>query len=160
MDSGIFLLLGTNLGDREQNLAKAKDLISKQVGNLVKESSIYQTAAWGKNDQPDFYNEVIEIDTTLSPQALLQTTLHIEEELGRKRMETWGPRVIDIDILLYRDSIIDTARLTIPHPAMAQRRFTLVPLAEIAADILHPVLQKKISELLDLCPDQLAVRRR
>ncbi|HEY9005513.1 2-amino-4-hydroxy-6-hydroxymethyldihydropteridine diphosphokinase [Ohtaekwangia sp.] len=160
MDSSIFLLLGTNLGDREQNLAKAKELILAQVGTITRQSSTYQTAAWGKTDQPDFYNEVIAIDTALAPEALLQATLGIEEQMGRRRTEVWGTRVIDIDILLYHDCIVATTNLTIPHPAMAQRRFTLIPLAEIAADIVHPIYKKTIRELLEHCEDQLPVIKR
>ncbi|SKC56691.1 2-amino-4-hydroxy-6-hydroxymethyldihydropteridine diphosphokinase [Ohtaekwangia koreensis] len=157
MNNGIFLLLGSNLGDRAQNLETSRNLIQQTAGRIVKASSIYQTAAWGKSDQPDFYNQVIEIETLLDPDTLLQTTLQIEEHMGRTRTEVWGSRIIDIDILLYGDVIVEHERLKIPHPQMTNRRFTLVPLSEIASEVIHPITRKEIRELLLICEDQLAV---
>jgi 2-amino-4-hydroxy-6-hydroxymethyldihydropteridine diphosphokinase len=157
MNNGIFLLLGTNLGDRNQNLATVRTLIEAKAGKIIKTSAIYLTAAWGKTDQPDFYNQVVEIESILSPDELLSTTLGIEEVMGRVRTEAWGARTMDIDILLYGNVIVDRANLTIPHPRMNNRKFTLIPLAEIAPDILHPVEQKSIRELLATCTDTLDV---
>jgi 2-amino-4-hydroxy-6-hydroxymethyldihydropteridine diphosphokinase len=159
MISGIFLLLGSNLGDRHKNLQTARELIEAQIGPVVKSSGTYQTAAWGNTNQPAFYNVVLEVSTTDSPEELLTHALAIEQQLGRQRLEHWGPRVIDIDILLFGDKIVQTEHLTIPHPQMTNRRFTLMPLAEIAGEVMHPVRKKNIQELLLLCPDTLEVVR-
>lgn len=159
MTTGIFLLLGSNLNDREANLQQATAGIEQTVGPIVQRSSVYRTAAWGKHDQPDFYNQVIQLDTPLDPQTLLTSILAVEQRLGRTRTEVWGSRIIDIDILLYHDRVIRSEVLNIPHPQLEFRRFALTPLAELAADVIHPVLQKKISELLEECPDQLAVQK-
>ena len=157
MNNGIFLLLGTNLGDRNQNLATARTRIEANAGKIVKASAVYLTAAWGKTDQPDFYNQVVEIESILSPDELLSTTLGIEEAMGRVRTEAWGARTMDIDILLYGDVIVEREQLTIPHPRMNNRKFTLIPLAEIAPEVIHPVEQKTIRELLAICSDTLDV---
>lgn len=157
MNNGIFLLLGSNLGDRSEHLATARALIESKAGKIIKTSAIYQTAAWGKTDQPDFYNQVIEIETILSPDDLLKTTLGIEVDMGRVRTETWGARTIDIDILLYSDIIVEHEHLIIPHPRMNNRKFTLIPLAEIAPGVIHPITQKTIRELLAICTDDLNV---
>lgn len=152
-------MLGTNVGDRNKNLATALNAIEETVGVTKKKSSVYHTAAWGKTDQPPFYNQVIEIETSLTPQKVLDALLTIEQKMGRKRNEKWGERIIDIDILFYGDKIIETKVLTIPHPQLANRRFTLVPLTEIAPDIIDPKRQKKIKELLAICPDYLDVEK-
>jgi 2-amino-4-hydroxy-6-hydroxymethyldihydropteridine diphosphokinase len=157
MKTGIFLSLGSNQGDRSTNLHDARVKLQKQVGKIVRASAIYSTAAWGVTDQPDFLNQVIEIQTTLSPGALLDKTHAIEKSLGRIRTGKWGARIIDIDILLYRDAALNTTHLVLPHPEIANRRFVLIPFAEIAADHQHPTLHKSIQTLLDECPDQLAV---
>ena len=157
MKSIMFLLLGSNLGDRKTNLTVARNEIELAVGAIIKTSSLYQTAAWGKTDQPDFLNQAIEVETLLPPEEALHQILKIEIALGRKRKEKWGERIIDIDILLYRDLITTSPQLTIPHPQLPSRRFALVPLTEIAADFVHPGLQKTIRELLEICPDQLEV---
>jgi 2-amino-4-hydroxy-6-hydroxymethyldihydropteridine diphosphokinase len=156
MATGVFLLLGTNLGDKKANLSKASVFIS-QLGDIIRSSSIYRTSAWGKTDQPDFYNQVVEIETTLAPHDLLNQILLIEKTMGRKRIEKWGERLIDIDLLLYNDEIIDAADLKVPHPQMVNRRFTLFPLAEIAGAFIHPVVKKNINALLEECSDTLAV---
>jgi 2-amino-4-hydroxy-6-hydroxymethyldihydropteridine diphosphokinase len=155
----VFLLLGSNLGDRANTLMSARKLIVEKVGPIVHQSSIYETAAWGLTDQPAFLNQVIEIETTIPPEEVLRNILDIEHELGRVRYERWGARVIDIDLLYYRDSILDSARLTIPHPRIQDRRFTLVPLNEIAPDFLNPLLQKSSRQLLADCPDTSDVSR-
>jgi 2-amino-4-hydroxy-6-hydroxymethyldihydropteridine diphosphokinase len=159
MNNRIFLLLGTNLGDRRTNLKNAVDEIARSVGAVLMPSSIYQTAAWGKLDQPDFYNQVVEMETSLSGIELLETILGIESKLGRERKEKWGERLIDIDILLMGDRIIQTERLVVPHPQLADRKFTLIPLAEIAPNVIHPVLQKRIGDLLIECKDPLPVHK-
>jgi 2-amino-4-hydroxy-6-hydroxymethyldihydropteridine diphosphokinase len=159
MNNRIFLLLGTNLGDRRTNLKKALEEIERSVGAVLMMSSIYQTAAWGKLDQPDFYNQVVEVKTSLSGVELLETILSIESKLGRERKEKWGERLIDIDVLLMGDYIIQTERLVIPHPQLANRKFTLIPFAEIAPNVIHPVLQKRIEELLIECKDSLPVHK-
>ena len=159
MNKHIYLLLGANQGEKLQNLRKAKQEISLQAGAIVKVSSLYQTAAWGKNDQDDFYNEVVEIQTPLNPQQLLSTILQIEKSLGRLRIEKWGARIIDIDILFYGEEIVNEANLKIPHPAIADRRFALTPLSEITPDFVHPILNKTISTLLAECTDTLPVVR-
>ncbi|RAW01896.1 2-amino-4-hydroxy-6-hydroxymethyldihydropteridine diphosphokinase [Pseudochryseolinea flava] len=155
----MFLSLGSNQGDRSTNLHDACMKIRKQVGKIVRSSSIYSTAAWGVTDQPDFLNQVIEVETNLTPGALLEKTHSIEKSLGRIRTGKWGARIIDIDILLYREVELKTAHLVIPHPELPNRKFVLIPFAEIAADHVHPTAHKKISELLDTCTDQLAVTK-
>lgn len=157
MNAKVFLLLGTNMGDRNNNLVNALLAIHQDAGKVYKKSSVYQTAAWGKTDQQPFYNQVIELETSLNPFQLLTTLLSIEQKMGRKRTEHWGERKIDIDILFYGDEIIETSDLIVPHPQLEYRRFTLVPLHEIAPDFVHPVLQKKVYELLEACPDKLSV---
>jgi 2-amino-4-hydroxy-6-hydroxymethyldihydropteridine diphosphokinase len=157
MTDEIFLLLGSNLGDREANLDLAGHHIERLIGEIVKKSSLYKTVAWGKTDQPYFFNQVLEVRTLLSPEKLLQQILSIERSMGRARAERWGERLIDIDILLYGDTILDSDTLHIPHPHMHNRRFTLVPLAEIAPGMIHPVFKKNITTLLEECPDELGV---
>lgn len=157
MNASVFLLLGTNMGDRNKNLVDAIVAINQDVGKVRKQSSVYQTAAWGKTDQEPFYNQVIELETSLAPHRLLDALLSIEQKKGRKRTHLWGERIIDIDILFYDDEIIETSDLIVPHPQLVYRRFTLVPLNEIASDFIHPIFQKKVSELLKDCRDELSV---
>lgn len=158
MKSEVFLLLGTNLGNTSMNLERARIYI-KKIGNIVTESSVYRTKAWGKTDQPDFYNQVLGITTDLEPEELLQKVLSIESEIGRERKEKWGPRIIDIDILFYENKIIELENLSVPHPGIPDRRFVLEPLAEIAPDFIHPLLKKNIRTLLKECPDILEVEK-
>ncbi|MBX0332613.1 2-amino-4-hydroxy-6-hydroxymethyldihydropteridine diphosphokinase [Pontibacter sp. HSC-14F20] len=153
----LYLLLGGNLGDRPLYLSQAREQIAAQIGLIVQSSALYETAAWGKTDQPAFLNQVLEVQTTLSPEQVLQGINQIEQELGRIRQEHWGARVIDIDILFYDQLILQTQRLTIPHPQLHLRRFTLLPLNEIAPHLLHPVLNLQITQLLRDCPDKLPV---
>lgn len=156
-NQNVFLLLGSNLGERLQILQSAAGLIEERVGTIRAASSIYETAPWGVLDQPVFLNQVLEVQTELMPEEVLRIILEIEHELGRIRYERWGARVIDIDMLYFNDLIRDSARLTLPHPRLHERRFTLVPLTEIAPDFLHPLLQKTSRELLDDCTDPGAV---
>jgi 2-amino-4-hydroxy-6-hydroxymethyldihydropteridine diphosphokinase len=155
----IYLSIGSNLGKREDNLKEAIELITKQCGSIQGISSIYQTAAWGKTDQPDFLNQVVEIKSQLSPKRLLEAILSIEEQLGRVRIEKWGARVIDIDILYFGSIIFQSNDLVIPHPDIAYRRFVLEPLCEIAPEFLHPVLHKNNYTLFLACTDTLEVTK-
>ncbi len=148
-----YLLLGANIGDRAETLQRATDLISERIGPVVQQSGLYETAPWGVTDQPAFLNRVLGVETRLGPDDVLTLTQSIEQELGRVRLEKWGARMIDIDLLYYDQLRLQTDRLTIPHPYLHQRRFTLVPLAEIAPEFVHPVLQKTTLELLADCED-------
>lgn len=154
-----YLLTGGNIGDRLDYLTKAKETIRKKCGNILQESSIYETAAWGMENQEAFLNQVLKIETNSNPDELLQIILQIEESLGRKREMKYGPRTIDIDILFFNDEVIDREGLKIPHPQLQNRRFVLAPLNEIASTKIHPVFNKTISRLLAECPDLLAVNK-
>jgi len=154
-----YLLIGGNLGNRQKNLEKAGQLIAAKAGQVGKSSSLYETEAWGIRDQPAFLNQVIFLFTKLDPRQLLSTILDIEHQMGRERTQKFGPRAIDIDILFYNQAIIDEPGLTIPHPQLHLRKFTLEPLHEIAPSYIHPVLNKSISDLLRDCPDPLAVKK-
>lgn len=154
-----YLLIGGNLGNREQNLRRAVESIAAKLGTVVQASSIYETEAWGMQDQPAFLNQVLLVDTTLDPLQVLQAILSIELEMGRKRMEKFGPRTIDIDILFFGDTISKQTDLIIPHPQLHLRRFTLEPLHEIAPAFIHPVLKKSISQLLEESSDPLIVKK-
>jgi 2-amino-4-hydroxy-6-hydroxymethyldihydropteridine diphosphokinase len=159
MSNGIFLLLGSNQGNPVSNLERALEHIAKEAGQVAACSSLYTSAAWGVKDQPDFLNQVVEINSAHSPEVLLQKILHIEQQMGRVRREKWGPRLIDIDLLFYGDKVINTPALVVPHPGIPERKFTLQPLAEIAPDFLHPVSKKTVAELLRECRDTLEVKR-
>ena len=154
-----YLLLGSNLGNRLSYLEQAKQLITVACGSIINQSSIYETAAWGITTQPSFYNQVIVLQTNLAPDLLMQTLLNIEEQIGRKRTIKYGPRIIDIDILLIDSLIQTTALLTLPHPFLPERRFALLPLAEVAPLLLHPLANKTILELLQDCTDTLDVKK-
>ena len=153
-----FLLIGGNMGNREENFETAKSLLEKYCGKVIKSSSLYQTAAWGKTDQPAFLNQALQIETNLTAEELMQQILAIEKVMGRERNEKYGPRIIDIDILLYNDEQYNSGLLTIPHPQMQNRLFALTPLAEIAATLQHPVFKKSISQLLRETTDTLEVK--
>ena len=153
------LLLGTNLGKREENLQKAIELLEKQVGKLTKLSAIYETEPWGVSNQPNYLNQIVEIETALSPQKLLEQTQKIEKTLGRFRREKWEARPIDIDILYFGQQIINLPKLIVPHPFLQERRFTLIPLVAIVPDFIHPVLKKNQQELLEICLDEGIVNK-
>jgi 2-amino-4-hydroxy-6-hydroxymethyldihydropteridine diphosphokinase len=154
-----FTLTGSNLGDRSANLATARELINRYCGSIVKASSIYETAAWGKTDQPAFLNQALEIYTSLNARQLIRHLLKMEKMMGRIREEKYGPRLIDLDLILFNNEIHNYHFLRLPHPEMQNRRFVLIPLAEIAPEIIHPVLLKSIAELLRECPDNLPVEK-
>ncbi|MCI2890949.1 2-amino-4-hydroxy-6-hydroxymethyldihydropteridine diphosphokinase [Staphylococcus hominis] len=144
-----YLGLGSNIGDRKQLLLTAIDLIGNIKGiKITKQSSIYETAPIGYTDQPNFLNLCLEIETKLSPQQLLKHCLDIEQQLHRVREIRWGPRTLDIDILLYSDNIIETDNLSVPHPRMQERAFVLIPLNDIASDKQDPRLNQKIRDLV------------
>jgi 2-amino-4-hydroxy-6-hydroxymethyldihydropteridine diphosphokinase len=154
-----YLLIGGNLGDRVDYLRKASFLIEQEAGKMIAHSSIYETAAWGMENQGPFLNQVILIETDVSAKNLLNKVLAIEEKLGRKRMEKYGPRTIDIDILLFNAEFIDEANLKVPHRSLHERRFALTPLSEIAPDIIHPRMNKTVKQLLEECTDGLPVEK-
>jgi 2-amino-4-hydroxy-6-hydroxymethyldihydropteridine diphosphokinase len=154
----VFLLIGGNIGDRLQNLHQAITLLSATCGPVIQQSAVYETAAWGKTDQAAFLNQALVLTTLLRAQELLTTILSVEEEMGRRRMEKFGPRVIDIDILFFNDAVIQEPNLTVPHPQLQNRRFALAPMQEIAPELVHPVLHKTIAQLLVECKDELAVK--
>ncbi|MCU0390464.1 MAG: 2-amino-4-hydroxy-6-hydroxymethyldihydropteridine diphosphokinase [Thermoflexibacter sp.] len=156
---GIFLLLGGNIGDRIAYLQKAQKLIVSNAGTIKNSSAIYETAPWGLSEQPDFLNQTLEIESELSASDLLQKLLAIEVSLGRERHHQWNARTIDIDILLLGNQVIQEENLTIPHPRLHLRKFCLIPLTEIAPQIIHPVFNQTITQLLNTCEDPLEVRK-
>ncbi|MFZ2055724.1 MAG: 2-amino-4-hydroxy-6-hydroxymethyldihydropteridine diphosphokinase [Candidatus Aminicenantales bacterium] len=154
-----FLSLGSNLGDKRENLLRALSALRKACVEVLGASSFYRTQPVGDTAQPWFYNQVIEVDTALSPGELLALAKKVERDLGRRPARKSGPRTIDIDILLAGDRIIATTRLTIPHPRMAERNFVLIPLKEIAPQAVHPVLGVDIEELSSRSRDRSLVRK-
>jgi len=154
----VYLSLGSNVGDREAQLRAAQARLSG-VGRVVVASSFYETEPVEFTEQPWFLNFVLALETSNTPQQLMTAILRIEEEMGRRRTQKKGPRSIDIDILLFDDIIMDSTNLTIPHPALQQRRFVLEPMAEIAPEVVHPSLKKTIRELRDTLPPGQVVRK-
>jgi 2-amino-4-hydroxy-6-hydroxymethyldihydropteridine diphosphokinase len=155
-----YLLIGGNLGDRAAYLQMAQTKIADTCGNITNTSSIYETAAWGNTSQPSFYNQAIVVSTTLSPEALMDQLLSIELEMGRVRDQKYGPRTIDLDILMIDGLVFNTEKLTIPHPQMHNRRFALLPMVEVAPTLKHPLLDQSIEDLLQNCPDKLDVQKK
>ena len=153
-----YLLLGSNLGDRAALLHAAQAYLAATAGEVVAASALYETAAWGREDQPAFLNQALALRTALSAEQLLERCLAAERQAGRERLEHWGSRTLDVDILFYGPAIIDQPTLAVPHPRLAGRRFALVPLAEIAPQLRHPQLGLSVAELLARCPDPLPVR--
>ena len=143
----IYLSLGSNLGDRRANLAEAIRRLAPQV-RVTAESPIYETPPWGEENQPTFLNMAAKASTDLPPMGLRDYVKQVESDMGRVPSYRWGPRSIDIDILLYDDLTLDTPQLTIPHPRMHERGFVLVPLEAIAGRVMHPVLHLSVHELL------------
>jgi len=155
----VYLLTGGNMGDRLHHLTAAATTIALDCGKIVAQSAVYKTSAWGNEEQPDFLNQVLCINTTVTPFKLLRSLLSIEKKMGRTRDKQNDPRTIDLDILFYNDLVITGPSLQVPHPRLHLRRFVLVPLCEIAPGLIHPVFQKSVQQLLNECPDELDVKK-
>lgn len=156
---GIYLLLGSNLGDRKEILKMARRHIGLSIGNIIQSSSIYATKAWGVEEQPDFLNQVVEVESEHTPEEILLQVNSIEEKLGRVRKIKWQSRIIDIDILYYGSLILNTQDLVIPHAENQNRNFVLAPMVEIAPDFVHPVFLRTQQQLLNTCTDGLEVKK-
>jgi 2-amino-4-hydroxy-6-hydroxymethyldihydropteridine diphosphokinase len=160
MPSLVYLSLGSNVGDREAQLQGAVTRLAA-IGRVTAVSSFYETEPVEFTEQPWFLNCAVALDTSQTPQQLMTSILRIEQEMGRRRVQNKGPRAIDIDILLFDDAVVESPEVTIPHPALHQRRFVLEPLAEIAPEVRHPVMHKTIRELRDaLLPEQIVRKRK
>ena len=156
----VFLGIGTNLGNRESNLEQAVARIEEYIGPVLNSSSIYETEPWGFEAKDEFLNLVVKVETDLTSRGVLGRIQMIESFLGRVKSQLqYSSRVIDIDVLLYEDLIINEESLKIPHPLLQQRKFVLVPLCELAADMIHPVLKKTFSGLLEICGDRSEVKK-
>jgi 2-amino-4-hydroxy-6-hydroxymethyldihydropteridine diphosphokinase len=155
----IFLLLGSNLGNKRAVLEQTANIIGFRVGKIFASSSFFKTEPWGNTDQPSFVNQVIGVASLLGAKDLLDVCKKIEKEMGRETNEKWGPRLIDIDILFFGKDIIESDALSIPHPQLHLRRFTLEPFHEIAPELVHPIFKKTISELLFECTDRSEVHK-
>jgi len=154
-----YLLIGGNMGNRQENLEVATRRIAANIGEIKQSSAIYETEAWGLEEQPAFLNQVLLVSSTLNAQQVLKQILNIEHDMGRARIQKFGPRIIDIDILFFNRDIIHEPGLNVPHPQLHLRRFTLKPLNDIAPEFRHPELGKTISDLLSTCPDPLTVKK-
>lgn len=148
-----YLLIGSNLRDRKQLLHEANHHIEIKVGTILETSSIYETSSWGIQNLPPFLNQVVVVDTDLGPMGLLHMIKEIEMELGRKSRQKWHSREIDIDILFYDNLIVENEFLTVPHPHIQDRLFTLIPLQEVNPNLRHPLTLMSISEMIDHCTD-------
>lgn len=155
----VYILLGANLGNPNRQLEKSRLHLESRLGNLITASSLYQSEAWGLEDQPIFLNQVLLYQTTFTAQECLSICQQTEDELGRVRKEKWGARVIDIDILYFNSEIVETPQLHIPHPYIQDRKFTLMPLVEISPDYIHPKLKLSNKQLLLNCDDKLKVNK-
>jgi len=154
-----YLLLGSNMGNSKIQLGKAMVLIGKQVGKIIRQSSLYTTAAWGNTNQPDFLNQVIVVETKRTAVQTMQAILDIEKKMGRIRTVKNAPRIIDIDILFFNKQIISEVTLQVPHPQIQNRRFVLTPLNELSPNFIHPVLKRSVHHLFIHCPDKLDVKK-
>ncbi len=153
----VVLSLGGNVGDVKQVFIESINLLKEKVGKVVLFSPLYQTKAWGVENQPDFLNQVIVIESELNPENVLKVCMTIESKLGRVRTQKWYQRIIDIDILFYNDEVIDSKDLTIPHPYVHKRNFVLFPLVDVIPTFKHPLLEKSMEELKSECEDKLEV---
>lgn len=158
MPTTVYLHTGSNEGDRLQNLRTAARFIEERVGECLEDSRIYETAAWGIEDQPDFLNQALSISTDRPPFALLDILLGIEQEMGRERRVKWGQRLIDIDLLFYGSARIHTPRLKVPHPYLHKRNFVLQPLLDIAPDLVHPSYGVTVRQLAQRTQDELTAQ--
>ena len=156
----IYLLLGSNLKNPEQQLSNAIKHIGTEIGEIIKASSLYATAAWGNTNQPDFLNQLIVVYSNFSADFIMETILTIEENMGRIRTQKNAPREIDIDILFFNNDIINLPELIIPHPLLQERKFVLIPLNEISPNFKHPIFLKTAQELLEMCTDSLNVQKK
>ena len=156
----VYLLLGSNLKNPEQQLSAARNHITAEIGEIINTSSLYATAAWGNTYQPDFLNQVVVVKSDFSATTLMETILTIEENMGRIRTQKNAPREIDIDILFFNNDIINLPELIVPHPLLQGRKFVLIPLSEIAPNYIHPILLKTTQELLEICTDSLDVQKK
>lgn len=160
MPETVYIGLGSNLGAPEDNLRAALERLAQVEGvERIDVSPFYRTAPFGIADQPEFVNAVARLSTTLEPRALLDTLLGIEKEMGRVRKQKWGPRLIDLDILLFGGRVIEEPGLTVPHPGIAERGFVLAPLADLAADLPHPILKQSVRQLYDALGTSTDTRR-
>ena len=157
--NNVVLLLGTNVGDRPGNLKKALQEINIMLGQTIQQSSVYETAPWGNTEQEIFLNRVVIIQSEINAEEMMDRILRIENEMGRVRTMKWEPRIMDIDILFFNNEIILTKNLIVPHPNLHERKFTLMPLAELMPDFVHPVLKKTIAEILLDLDDNLEVTK-
>jgi 2-amino-4-hydroxy-6-hydroxymethyldihydropteridine diphosphokinase len=155
----VYFLLGSNLGDRNMLLKEARGLLNESVGKEIRSSSVFETESWGVADLPDYLNQVIEMETSLEPEAVLEKTQAIEEKLHRERTKKWDSRTMDIDILFFGERIINSPDLKIPHPELHKRLFTLAPLEELVPDFVHPILNKTIQQLKQDVDDGLLVKK-
>jgi len=154
-----YLLLGSNMGNSQRQLKIAIKNTTLQVGNIIRKSKLYATAAWGHTDQPDFLNQVIIVETKLTALQTIDIILDIEKKMGRVRTQKNAPRIIDIDILFFNKEIIAEKNLDVPHPQIENRRFVLTPLNELSPNFKHPVTHKTIHQLLNNCADTLDVKK-
>ena len=150
----VYLQLGSNIGDRLDNLDQSIKIINERIGNVLEKSSVYESTPWGVENQRNFLNQVIFVKSNFDPYTILDLVLQIEKDMGRIRIEKWGERIIDIDILFIDDLIIESENLCIPHEFIAKRKFVLQPMCEIAPGFIHPKLNKTISQLLEECIDE------
>ena len=150
----VYLQLGSNIGDRLDNLDQSIKIITERIGNVLEKSSVYESTPWGVENQRNFLNQVIFVKSNFDPYTILDLVLQIEKDMGRIRIEKWGERIIDIDILFIDDLIIESENLCIPHEFIAKRKFVLQPMCEIAPGFIHPKLNKTLRQLLEECIDE------
>ena len=150
----VYLQLGSNIGDRLDNLDQSIKIITERIGNVLENSNVYESTPWGVENQRNFLNQVIFVKSNFDPYTILDLVLQIEKDMGRIRIEKWGERIIDIDILFIDDLIIESENLCIPHEFIAKRKFVLQPMCEIASGFIHPKLNKTISQILEECIDE------